>query len=260
MWSLDLVAVIIEETLEAFESWLGNGRSHRGIGCRAIVSLNRYGTMRFWPDNEKTQELLDGIRQGDDDAANRLLDRHRDSLRQLVAMRLDKRIQGRVDASDIVQDVMIEANRRLKDYLANPVMPFHLWLRHMAKDRMIDAHRRHRGSAKRSVDREQAMVAVGGMDRSTMELAMHLADGEATPAAAATMHELQVRFEAAINELAEQDQEIVLMRHFEHLTNQEAAQSLGLSEPAASMRYLRAMRRLRELLSDSEADDNDSKK
>ncbi len=215
--------------------------------------------MNFWPENEKTQELLDVIRDGkDDDAANRLLDRHRDALRRLVAMRLDRKIQGRVDASDIVQDVMIEANRRLQDYLLNPVMPFHLWLRHMAKDRLIDAHRRHRGSAKRSVDREQPMVAVGGMDRSTMELAVHLADKEMTPAAAATMHELQARFEAAINELNEHDQEIVLMRHFEHLTNQEAAQALGLSEPAASMRYLRAMRRLREIISNTGEDSDES--
>ncbi len=210
--------------------------------------------MRFWPENEKTLELLEGVRRGDENAANRLLDRHRDALRQLVAMRLDRKIQGRVDASDIVQDVMIEANRRLEKYLENPVMPFHLWLRHMAKDRLIDAHRRHRGSAKRSVDREQAMVAFGGMDHSTMELAAQLADGEMTPAAAATMQELQKRFEAAISELPELDQEIILMRHFEQLSNQEAAQVLQLSEPASSMRYLRAMRRLRELLAETDAD------
>ena len=210
--------------------------------------------MAFWPENDRTQQLLQGVRNGDSQAANRLLDRHRDALRQMVAMRLDRKIQGRVDASDIVQDVMIEANRRLQDYLENPVMPFHLWLRHMAKDRLIDAHRRHRGSAKRSVDREQPMVAVGGMEQSTMELARHLADAEMTPAAAATMGEMQKRFEAAINKLGEQDQEIVLMRHFEHLSNQEAAQALGLTEPAASMRYLRAMRRLRALLGEADVE------
>ena len=92
-------------------------------------------------------------------------------------------------------------------------------------------------------------------DRSTVELAAQLSDRQMTPAAAATMHELQVRFEAAIEELAEQDREIVLMRHFEHLTNQEAAETLGLTEPAASMRYLRAMRRLRVLLENTDGDD-----
>ena len=81
----------------------------------------------------------------------------------MVEMRLDRRIQQRVDASDIVQEVMIEANRRLRKYLDDPVMPFHLWLRQMAKDRIIDAHRRHRASGKRSVDREQGMVAPAAM-------------------------------------------------------------------------------------------------
>ena len=140
---------------------------------------------------------------------------------------------------------MVEANRRLAQYLENPVMPFHLWLRHMAKDRIIDAHRRHRGSAKRSVDREQAMAAPGKLDRSTVQLVSQLCDDQLTPAAAATMGELQDRFEAAVNEMDEQDREIILMRHFEHLSNQEVAAALDLSAPAASMRYLRAMRRLR---------------
>ncbi|MEM8680185.1 MAG: sigma-70 family RNA polymerase sigma factor [Planctomycetota bacterium] len=205
----------------------------------------------MWPEADKTQELLDLVRDGNDVAAEKLLQRHREALRRMIAMRLDKKIQQRVDASDIVQDVLVDANRRLKDYLTNPSMPFHLWLRHMARDRIIDAHRRHRGSAKRSVDREQGMFVGGNQDRSTLELAAQLCDGELTPAAAATMHELQVRFEAAIQQLNEQDQEIILMRHFEHLTNQEAAIALELSEPAASMRYLRAMRRLRELLDEN---------
>lgn len=204
----------------------------------------------MWPEGDHTQELLNNAKEGDDYAAGRLLDRHRDALRRMVEMRLDRRIQQRVDASDIVQEVMIEANRRLRKYLDDPVMPFHLWLRQMAKDRIIDAHRRHRASGKRSVDREQGMVAPAAMDRSTMELAAQLCDPELTPAAAATMQELQRRFQAAIETMDENDREIVLMRHFEQLSNQDVAKSLNLSEPAASMRYLRAMRRLRKLLSE----------
>jgi RNA polymerase sigma-70 factor (ECF subfamily) len=202
----------------------------------------------MWPEAEKTDELLIKARDGDGGAVEQLLDRHRDSLRRLVQMRLDRKIQRRVDVSDIVQDVLIEANRRLTRYLDDPKMPFHLWLRHMARDRIIDAHRRHRGSAKRSVDREQPLVAAGAADRSTVELAAQLCDPEMTPAAAATMGELARRFEAAIDELDDRDREVVLMRHFEHLSNQEVAQALDLTEPAASMRYLRALRRLRSLL------------
>ncbi len=103
---------------------------------------------------------------------------------------------------------------------------------------------------KRSVDREQAAVAKGNLDRSTIELVAQLSDRELTPAAAATMQELQRRFQAAIETMDEQDREIVLMRHFEQLSNQDVAKALGLTEPAASMRYLRAIRRLRKLLSE----------
>lgn len=204
----------------------------------------------MWPQSDQTQELIDDAKAGNADAAGQLLNRHREALRRMVDLRLDRKIKQRIDASDIVQEVMIEANRRLQTYLEDPAMPFHLWLRQMARDRIIDAHRRHRGSVKRSVDREQAMVAPAALDRSTMELAAQLCDPEMTPAAAATMQELQRRFEAALETMEDHDREIVLMRHFEQLSNQDVAKTLGLSEPAASMRYLRAIRKLRKMLAE----------
>ena len=202
----------------------------------------------MWPDQFKTQELLVGARQGDDGAVNRLLERHRRALRRMVQLRLDQKIQGRIDVSDIVQDVLVEANRRLPQYLENPVMSFHLWVRQIAKDRIIDAHRRHRGSAKRSVDREQPLAVPAASDRSTYELVAQLRDRELTPAAAATRQEMAQLVERALGRLSESDCGLIVMRHYEQLSNMEVAEALGLSEPAASMRYLRAVRRLRELL------------
>jgi RNA polymerase sigma-70 factor, ECF subfamily len=204
----------------------------------------------MWPESLQTQELLARARDGDAPAINELLDRHREALRRMIDLRMDRVVQRRVDASDIVQDVLVEANRRLTEYLQNPTMPFHLWLRHMAHDRLIDAHRRHRQAARRSIDREQSLVAARFLDQSSLDLAAQLADRELTPAAAATWNELQRRFQAALDTLEEQDQEVILMRHFEHLGNSEVAQALGLSEAAAGMRYLRAMRRLRAKLTD----------
>ena len=205
----------------------------------------------MWPDSPKTEELLGNARQGNAAAVNELLDRHRAALRRMIDLRMDRALARRVDASDIVQDVLVEANRRLEEYLKNPVMPFHLWLRHMAKDRIIDAHRRHRVAARRSVDREQPLAAPAGLDHSTLELAAQLCDPELTPAAAAAWHELERRFQAAVETLEERDREIVLMRHFEQLSNQEVAKILDLSEAAASMRYLRAIRKLRAMLVDA---------
>jgi len=210
----------------------------------------------MWPAPEQIKPLLNQAKEGDDSAVNALMDQHRNSLRQLIRMRLDQKIQRRIDVSDVVQDVLIEANRRLQRYLADPIMPFHLWLRQIAKDRIIDAHRRHRVSAKRSVDREQQLAAPRGYDQSSVHLASLLGDDQLTPAAAAVQQELAQRVEEAIAQLEERDCEIIVMRHYEHLSNQEIGEVLNLSEPAASMRYLRAIRRLKKLMTEQLPDDS----
>jgi len=211
----------------------------------------------MWPEKDQTVELLGQAKDGDGDAIDSLMERHRDSLRHLVRMRLDQKIRRRVDVSDIVQDVLIEANRRLQTYIENPVMSFHLWLRQIARDRIIDAHRRHRVSARRSVDREQSMSVPQGYDHSSIRLAAQLGDPELTPAAAALQNELARRVEDAIAQMDETDSEIIVMRHYENLSNQEISESLGLTEPAASMRYLRAIRKLRAVLDKQDESQSD---
>ncbi len=214
-------------------------------------------TKSIWPSDDQTETLLLAARQGDTEAVNRLLEKHRAPIRRLVELRLDRKVQQRVDVSDVVQDVMIEASGRLDRYLDDPAMAFHLWLRQIAWDRIIDTYRRHRVSAKRSMDREQPMAVAGGPDRSTMELATQLCDPQLTPAAAATQREIATKVEAAIERLGEKDREIILMRHYEHLSNLEIAEVLAVNPPAASMRYLRALRKLKELF-EWEQDSQDS--
>jgi RNA polymerase sigma-70 factor (ECF subfamily) len=202
----------------------------------------------MWPDVSEIQELLSRARQGDAAAVEELLSRHRLPLRQAIAARLDAALSRRVDASDVVQEVLLEASQRLKDYLRNPAMPFQLWLRSLARDHVIDAHRRHRQAQRRSLDREQPLHRLAAADRSSLDLAAALIDPERTPASAAIRQELERRFRATLDHLGEDDRDILLMRHFEQLGNQEVAAVLGLSEAAAAMRYLRALRRLRTLL------------
>jgi len=208
-------------------------------------------SQRLWPDSDRTRELLAAARDGDREAVEGLMDRHRDALRKLVSHRMDRAIGQRVDASDVVQDVLLEASNRLASYLEQPTLPFHLWLRQLARDRLIDMHRRHRKAQRRSVDRERPLRARAHSDRSSLDLAARLADAELTPAAASIRREMQLRFREAIEELAEDDREILLMRHFEQLTNSEAAQALKLSPAAAGMRHLRALRRLKGQLENS---------
>ncbi|MBS0263678.1 MAG: sigma-70 family RNA polymerase sigma factor [Planctomycetes bacterium] len=201
----------------------------------------------MWPNSNETQELLLNAGQGQSAAVNDLLDRHREGLRNMIRARMDQKLSRRVDASDVVQDVMLEASQRLADYIRDPKMPFGLWLRQMAQDRIIDLHRRHRVARRRSLDREQQAGPLN-QDRSSLELLAQLRDPELTPAAASLRKELHERFVEGIDRLDDEDREILLMRHFEQLTNSEAAELLGVSQPAAGMRYLRALRRLREVL------------
>jgi RNA polymerase sigma-70 factor (ECF subfamily) len=202
----------------------------------------------MWPNSSETQQLLDEAKAGDKPAIDALLARHREAVRRMIDLRLDPAIVQRVDASDVVQDVLLEVSRRLPDYLQNPAMPFHLWLRHIAKDHLIDAHRRHHQAQKRGVHREQPLARPAWAEQSSLDLAAQLIDQEPTPASAAIRRELERRLHEALSGLDEDDREMILMRHFEQLANQEVASALGLTEAAASMRYLRAIRRLRDLM------------
>jgi RNA polymerase sigma-70 factor (ECF subfamily) len=207
----------------------------------------------MWPEPQPTLELVQQAAGGDADAANQLLERHRAALRRMIALRLDRGVAQRVDASDVVQDVLLEASRRLADYLRDPKMPFHLWLRHLAQDRMIDLHRRHHAQ-RRDVGRERPLQARGSSEQSSLDLAAQLSDQELTPAAANIRKELAQRFVAALDQLEEPDREIIVMRHIEQLGNSEVAEALQLSPAAAGMRYLRALRRLRSLLAEASSD------
>ncbi|MBI2192518.1 MAG: sigma-70 family RNA polymerase sigma factor [Planctomycetes bacterium] len=202
----------------------------------------------MWPAPDETQQILQQVRKGEAEAVDRLLSRHRDALRRMVEFRLDRALASRVDASDIIQETLIEANRRLADYMKNPAMPFHLWLRYIARDHLIAAQRRHQGAQRRSVNRERSLADPAFSDCSSVDLAARLRAAGPTPAAEAIRKELEHRFQEALSGLGGDDREVILMRHFEHLSNQEVAQTLGLTEQAASMRYLRALRRLRDRL------------
>jgi RNA polymerase sigma-70 factor, ECF subfamily len=200
----------------------------------------------MWPNCDETIELLKGAQQGDRNAVERLLDRHRESLNRLIRCRLNQGVARRVDASDIVQDALVTASRRLADYLQSPTIPFHAWVRQLARDRLADVYRREL-AAKRNVAREQSAANTGRSSLNPLALAC---DHELTPATTLLRKEFADRFQNAVNQLDEESREMILMRHAEQLTNSQAAELLNLSGPAASMRYLRALRQLKSLLGD----------
>lgn len=208
----------------------------------------------MWPTPEQTDKLLANAKNRAEGAADALLGQFREPLRRMIGMRLDPALAKRVDASDIVQDVLLEANGRLIEYLKKPDMPFHLWLRHLAQDRIIDTHRRHRLAQRRSIDKEQAIDKPAWADESSTSFVQQFVDTERTPASEAIQQELQRKLAEAVNMLDDDDREIILMRHHEMLSNGEVAAALKLTEAAASMRYLRAVRRLKAVLLPEESD------
>jgi RNA polymerase sigma-70 factor, ECF subfamily len=199
---------------------------------------------RSEPDTEK---LLDAAATGDAPARGQLLDRHRQRLRRMVAVRLDRRLRARLDPSDLVQDTLAEANRRLDDYLQHRPLPFYPWLRQIAWNRMIDARRYHL-RAGRTVGREEP---AGLPAESALELAERLVAGEG-PSTAVRRKELQAQVRAALGRLPERDREVLALRFLEQLSPAEMAAVLGVSDGAVRVRVLRALRRLREILAIAE--------
>jgi RNA polymerase sigma-70 factor, ECF subfamily len=198
------------------------------------------------PDSAETQKLLGQVRAGDAQAFEQLFARHRSELRQFIELRLDPRMRARVDASDVVQETQMEVFRRLADFLERQPMPFHLWLRKTAYERLLKIRRHHVEVAQRSVQREVALP-----DHSSLQLAQQLLASGSTPSQHLDKREVVRRVRQALARLSDADREILLMRNSEGLSNQEAAQVLGIEPATASQRFGRAILRLRKLLLES---------
>jgi RNA polymerase sigma-70 factor (ECF subfamily) len=194
-----------------------------------------------------TDELLRRAEDGDGEARQAVLVRHRERLKQMIAVRLDRRLAARVDPSDIVQDVLLDVARGLDDYLQQRPVPFYPWLRQLAWDRLIELHRRHLHAQRRSVKREQPLAAHLS-DESAMQLADRVLARQSSPSDRAMRSELRARVRAALDQLGERDHEVLVLRHLEQLSTREIAAVLGISEGAIKVRHLRALERLRALL------------
>jgi RNA polymerase sigma-70 factor (ECF subfamily) len=194
-------------------------------------------------ESAETQRLLDAVRAGDRQALDGLLAQYRAYLRNFVALRLDPKLRPRVDPSDVVQEAQLEAVRRVAAYLDQPALPFRLWLRQIAQDRLLMAWRRHVEADCRAVAREAALS-----EESSLQLAQLALAAGPTPSQHLAQDELAGRVRQVMAGLPEDDREVLLMRNFEGLSNQEVAQVLGLDPATASKRYGRALLRMRKAL------------
>jgi len=186
--------------------------------------------------------------QGDPQCWESLVGGSRQRLYRMVAFRLDQRLQGRVDPSDVLQDAYLEAWQDLPAYLRQPAMPFFLWLRGIAGNKLRELHRHHLGTQMRDPRREVSIYDGAMPETTTAALAAQLMDNLTGASEQAVRLELKLRLQDALNTMDPLDREVLALRHFEQLSPVETARVLGIKEKAAGMRYLRALRRLKEIL------------
>ena len=202
------------------------------------------------PAGNDDHELLRRALEGDEPALAALFDGHRDRLRKMIRLRLDRRLSGRVDTSDVLQDAYLDVRRRIAEYARDPAaMPFHLWLRLVAGQRLTDVHRHHLGAQMRDAGCEVSLHRGPFPQADSISLAAQLLGKMTSASHAAIRAEHKLIVQEALNGMDPIDREVLALRHFEHLSNDETAQVLGLSKSAASNRYVRALKRLKEILS-----------
>jgi RNA polymerase sigma-70 factor (ECF subfamily) len=199
-------------------------------------------------DSSETGRLLHRAMSGDPRAPGELFKRYRDRLRRMVRLRLDRRLQGRIDPSDVLQEAFLDFARRLPEYAADPSTPFYLWLRFLTGQRLIDLHRQHLGAKMRDARQEVSLYRGALPQASSVSLAAQLLGRLTSASQAAIRVETRIRVQEALNSMEPLDREVLTLRHFELLSNEETAQVLGIKKSAASNRYIRALKRLKELL------------
>ena len=200
-------------------------------------------------DSENTDALVAKAAMGDERAFALLISRYSDRLKRMIGLRLDRRLRGRVGASDIVQEALIEVQRRLGEYQRDPPMGFFLWLRAIAADKLLNAHRTHLGTQKRDAAREVSLFRRPMPEACSVSLAQHLLGQITSPTRAIARAETQLMVQEVLNRMDPMDREILILKYFEQLTTSEAAAELGIKRSTAGKRYISALKRLKQALS-----------
>jgi RNA polymerase sigma-70 factor (ECF subfamily) len=198
-------------------------------------------------DTRTNEELLDTARNGDEGALAVLVERHRDRLERMVRLRMDRRLQGRVDPADVVQEAYLTVRGKFPHYSADPRLPFFLWLRLEVGQKLVDVHRFHLVDQRRDAGQEVSLHRGALPQVSSLSLAEHLLGKLTTASQAAMRVELKLRVQEALNRMAPHDREVLILRHFEELSNAEAAQVLGIKPSASVNRSVWALKRLKDV-------------
>ncbi len=201
------------------------------------------------PDESTVTALVQLAAAGDQRAVETLFSLYRGRLKRMLHLRLNRRLQGRVDDSDVIQEAYMEIARQLPAYATAPRLPFFLWLRHLTGLKLAEVHRRHLGTQMRDVDQEVSLHRGALPEANSVSLAAHLLGTMTTASEAAIKVETRIYVQEALNAMDPIDREILALKHFEQLSMSEIAQVLDMSKAGAGSRYLRAIKRLRAAVS-----------
>jgi RNA polymerase sigma-70 factor (ECF subfamily) len=199
-------------------------------------------------ESGEVSDLLQRAAAGDPEAVRQLFSRYRDRLKRMVHLRLSRRLSGRVYDSDIVQEAFLDISKKLPEYVQAPELPLFLWMRHITGLKLTEVHRRHLGSQLRDADREVSLHRGGLPEADSVSLAAQLLGKLTTPSQAAIKAEQRIYVQEALNAMDPIDREVLALKHFEQLSTSEIARVLGMSKAGAGSRYLRAIKRLRDIL------------
>jgi RNA polymerase sigma-70 factor (ECF subfamily) len=199
-------------------------------------------------ETDHSGELLRRAGAGDRQALAELFAHYRERLWRMVHLRLDRRLQGRLDPSDVLQEAYLVFAGRFAEYARAPAMPFFLWLRSLTGQKLMDLHRHHLGAQKRDAGQEVSLYRGALPQASSVSLAARLLGKLTAPSQAAIRAEVQLRIQEAVNSMDPIDREVLALRDFEMLSNEETAAILGIRKSAASKRHLQALKRLKDLL------------
>ena len=202
-------------------------------------------------ESDSTSDLLQRAAQGDQPALQELIGQHRPRLERMVRLRLSRRLQGRIDEEDVLQEALLEAARKLPEYLQNTAAPFYLWLRQLVLFKLAELHRHHLGTQMRDADREVSIYCGALPEADSVSLAAHLLGTLTSPSQAAIKAERRLRLQEVLNGMDALDREVLALRHLEQLSNAETASVLGLTPSGATARHMRALKRLRTILESS---------
>jgi len=197
---------------------------------------------------ENESELISQLNDGDDAVLADLFSHYRERLKRIVRFRLDHRLAGRVSESDVIQDSYLSASKRVDHYRSRDDMPFFVWLRLIINQQLADLHRQHLQVEMRDVRKEISLERPAISPHTSMAMAAQLVGNATSASRAFSRVERITKLEEALNKMEPIDREVIALRHFEELTNSEVAKVLSIDEQASSKRYVRAMKRMKEIV------------